>query len=279
MNRHKAISDPSTKLSRWSSQTIQWISLPLILFLAIPILVLLASIPPKQILTDVGRPEVLTAILISLKTTTISLLLTILFGTPLAYLMAKFEFPLKRALDALIDLPTVLPPLVAGVALLLAFGRGGIIGGLLGRLGISLAFTQSAVVMAQIFISAPFYIRAASLGFASVDHELEQACQLDGANRWQTFRYIILPLSRPALISGAVMSWARALGEFGATIIFAGNFPGQTQTMPLAIYMGFELNINTALTLSVILVGLSFVSLLIIKGILVKPVQSVSFPK
>jgi molybdate transport system permease protein len=279
MNRHKAISDPSTKLSRWSSQTIQWISLPLILFLAIPILVLLASIPPKQILTDIGRPEVLTAILISLKTTTISLLLTILFGTPLAYLMAKFEFPLKRALDALIDLPTVLPPLVAGVALLLAFGRGGIIGGLLGRLGISLAFTQSAVVMAQIFISAPFYIRAASLGFASVDHELEQACQLDGANRWQTFRYIILPLSRPALISGAVMSWARALGEFGATIIFAGNFPGQTQTMPLAIYMGFELNINTALTLSVILVGLSFVSLLIIKGILVKPVQSVSFPK
>src|SRR5450759_853999 len=167
MNRHKAISDPSTKLSRWSRQTIQWISLPLILFLAIPILVLLASIPPKQILTDIGRPEVLTAILISLKTTTISLLLTILFGTPLAYLMAKFEFPLKRALDALIDLPTVLPPLVAGVALLLAFGRGGIIGGLLGRLGISLAFTQSAVVMAQIFISAPFYIRAASLGFAS----------------------------------------------------------------------------------------------------------------
>jgi molybdate transport system permease protein len=124
---------------------------------------------------------------------------------------------------------------------------------------------MAAVVIAQTFIAAPFYVRAAALGFASVDLEIEQAAQLDGASRWQIFRFVILPISRSSLLSGGMMSWARALGEFGATMIFAGNFPGRTQTMPSAIYLGFERNIETALTLSVILVLLSFLCLLVVK--------------
>jgi molybdate transport system permease protein len=162
----------------------------------------------------------------------------------------------------------VLPPAVAGIALLMAFGRRGVLGGTLDTLGIHIAFTPIAVIMAQTFIAAAFFIKAASIGFASVDRELEQAAGLDGASGWQTFRYLILPLSWSAMLSGAVMTWARALGEFGATIIFAGNFAGRTQTMPLAIYLGFELNLDTALTLSVVLIGFAFLALLLVKQFL-----------
>jgi molybdate transport system permease protein len=147
----------------------------------------------------------------------------------------------------------------------MTLGRRGLIGGWLDGLGIELAFSTAAVAIAQMFVAAPFYVRAASIGFAGIDAEIEEAAQLDGANRWQMLRDVILPLSRYSLLSGGMMSWARALGEFGATIIFAGNFPGRTQTMPLAIYIGFEKDLNSALTLSVILVGVSFVSLLLIK--------------
>ena len=209
----------------------------------------------------------LQAITISLRTTLISLAVTVLAGTPLAYLMGRNKFAFKRLVDTLIDLPTVLPPSVAGVALLLTLGRRGVIGGWLDVHGVHLAFTAAAVVLAQVFVSSPFFVRAAALAFSAVDDEIEQAAQLDGASRWQIFRFVILPLSRNALVSGSTMSWARALGEFGATIIFAGNFPGRTQTMPMAIYLGFEVNINLAITLAVILLTISFVSILVIKGI------------
>jgi len=131
-----------------------------------------------------------------------------------------------------------------------------------------LAFTGAAVVLAQIFIAAPYYITAAALGFAGVENELIQAAQLDGANSWQVFRFLVFPISRLALISGAVLAWSRALGEFGATIIFAGNFPGRTQTMPMAIYLGFEINLTNAVTLSIILILISFTALLAIKTLL-----------
>jgi molybdate transport system permease protein len=212
-------------------------------------------------------PVVQQAFALSLGTTLTSTLITIIFGTPLAYSLARDGFPLRRVVDTLIDLPTVMPPAVAGVALLMAFGRRGLFGGLLDTLGISISFTTAAVVLAQIFIAAPFYIKSAVLGFRSIDRELEQAAGLDGANTWQIFRFVVLPLSWAALISGSLLTWARALGEFGATIIFAGNFPGRTQTMPLAIYIGFELDLDIALTLSVILVGTSFLTLLIIKWV------------
>jgi molybdate transport system permease protein len=240
-------------------------ALPLALLFLIPVTMLFTRITPGEIIAELGRPEVGQAIGISLKTTAVSLGVILLFGTPLAYLMGRRQFRYKKVLDTLIDLPTVLPPSVAGVALLMTFGRRGLIGGWLDDLGVQVAFTTTAVVLAQVFIAAPFYVRAAALGFAGIDPEIEQAAQLDGASRWQMFRYVILPLSRLALISGAMMSWARALGEFGATIIFAGNFPGRTQTMPTAIYLGFERDINTALTLSVILVTVSFGMLLGIK--------------
>ena len=210
----------------------------------------------------------LQAIQISLTTTLISTATAIVVGTPLAYLLARYHFPLKRLVDVLIDLPSVLPPAVAGVALLMAFGRRGIVGGLLEGWGIQIAFTQAAVVLAQLFIAVPFYVRSAALGFGAIEPELEQAAALDGASGWQAFRYVVVPLSWTALVSGAVMSWARALGEFGATIIFAGNFPGRTQTMPLAIYLGFELDLEVALTLSLILIGLSSLALLSVKLIL-----------
>jgi molybdate transport system permease protein len=171
-------------------------------------------------------------------------------------------------IETLLEIPMVLPPAVAGVALLMAFGRRGIVGSYLGEWGIEVAFSQTAVVLAQLFVAAPFYVKAAVVGLSKIDREVEQAAALDGAGPWTTFRHITLPLAWPALFGGAVMTWARALGEFGATIIFAGNFPGRTQTMPLAIYLGFELELNVALTLAIILLSSSFAVLIILKGFL-----------
>jgi molybdate transport system permease protein len=246
-------------------------AIPLLAFFLIPIVVMVTRTSPLTLVTNLVDNQVEQALIISIKTTLISLAIILLFGTPLAYLMGRYRFPLKNVVDTLIDLPTVLPPSVAGVALLLTFGRMGPLGGWLTKMGINLAFTQAAVVMAQVFIASPYFIRAASLGFANIDEEYIQAAQLDGAGRLQILRYLTLPLASNALVSGGVMSWSRALGEFGATILFAGNFIGRTQTMPLAIYLGFETNLDVALTLSVILVGISFISLLAIKSLAVRP--------
>jgi molybdate transport system permease protein len=235
------------------------------LLILVPVLTLFTRTSLQELLANFGQEEVLQAIRVSTRTTTISVGLIILLGTPLAYLMARQEFRYKKVLDTLIDLPLVLPPSVAGLALLMTLGRRGVIGGWLDDRGIEIAFTWVAVVIAQIFIASPFYVRSASLGFASIDSEIIQAAHLDGASRWQVFRYVIVPLSRFALLSGIMMSWARALGEFGATILFAGNFPGRTQTMPIAIYLGFERDLQSALTLSAILVVISFLALLLIK--------------
>jgi molybdate transport system permease protein len=249
------------------------LSFPFLAFLLLPLAALLARAPAGQLLENLRRPEVYQAISISLTTATLATLASILLGTPMAYLLARRSFRFKQAIDTLIDLPTVLPPAVAGVALLMAFGRRGILGSTLEGLGVHIAFTQTAVVIAQTFISAPLYIKSAIVGFASVERELEQAAALDGATGWSIFRHITIPLSWTALLSGAVLAWARALGEFGATIIFAGNFPGRTQTMPLAIYIGFELDLRIALTLSVILVGCSFLVLIAVKALLQRPIH------
>lgn len=244
------------------------LSLPLLFFLVLPLLALFLRVSPRDLLANLAQPQVLQAITLSLTTTLASTILIILFGTPVAYALAKQRVPFQRVVDTLIDLPTVLPPAVAGVALLMAFGRRGLFGAWLAGLGLDIAFTTTAVILAQIFIAAPFFIKAATIGFANIDIELEQAASLDGADGWQVFRYVIIPLSWSALLGGSVMSWARALGEFGATIIFAGNFPGRTQTMPLAIYIGFQVDLDMALTLSVILVGFSFLALMVVKGFL-----------
>jgi molybdate transport system permease protein len=203
------------------------------------------------------------ALRLSLATSTITTLFAILFGTPLAYMLARWRMRFKTAVELLIDLPIVLPPSVAGLALLIAFGRRGIFGSYLESVGISLPFTTTAVVLAQLFVAAPLYIRSARIGFAEIDEQLEEAANVEGANQWQMFRSVMLPLAGRALINGAILTWTRALGEFGATILFAGNLEGVTQTMPMAIYLGFERNIGVALSLSVVLIFVSTLMLLL----------------
>ena len=262
----------ATRYTEWRAKmtTDAWklLTLPFLLFIAIPIAAIFLRTSLTDFFTNLNKLQVIQTINLSLQTSLATTAITWIVGTPVAYLLAQPRFRFYRFVDTLIDLPTVLPPAVAGVALLMAFGRRGILGPVLAEMGINLPFTTISVIMAQTFISAPFYIKAATIGFAGINSELKQAAALDGANRWQIFRYIILPLSWMALLSGSVMTWARALGEFGATIIFAGNFPGRTQTMPLAIYIGFELELNVALTLAIILICFSFLTLVLVKGIL-----------
>jgi molybdate transport system permease protein len=247
----------------------QAFSLPFLLFILLPIAALFLRITPVNFVAGLKAEQVRQAISLSLVTSTTTVLLTLLFGTPAAYLLHRQRRSrLYRLVDTLIDLPTVLPPAVAGLALLMTFGRSGMLGGWLGSLGLEIPFTPLAVILAQSFIAAPLYVKSAALGFSNVDCELKKAAALDGASGLQTFRYIMLPMSWTALLSGSVMTWARALGEFGATIIFAGNFPGRTQTMPLAIYLGFEINLNVALTLSVILICVSFLTIIAVKNFL-----------
>lgn len=262
--------NPITRRKGWGRHAWNYLSLPFLLFIVLPLVSLFFHTTIGQILTNLNEAQVTQAIGLSLVTSLMTTGITILFGTPVAYLLSKRRARFYRLVDTLVDLPTILPPAVAGVALLLAFGRRGLLGSWLAMAGITIPFTQAAVVMAQTFIAAPLFIRAASIGFSAVDRELIQAAELDGANRWQILRYVTLPLTWMALLGGSVLTWARALGEFGATIIFAGNFPGRTQTMPLAIYIGFEIDLNVAVTLSIILISLSFLTLIIMKSFLHK---------
>jgi molybdate transport system permease protein len=247
--------------------------LPYLFFLIIPIIGLFWRNDWSKFIPSLSNPQIQQAVLLSLRTTIISVFASILLGTPVAYYLSHHNYRFHRIVDTLVDLPTVLPPAVAGVALLMAFGRRGLVGAWLSQFGIELPFTETAVIMAQTFIAAPLYIKAAAIGFTDVDCELRKAAALDGANRWDVFRHIILPISRTALISGAVLTWARALGEFGATLIFAGNFPGRTQTMPLAIFIGFEIDLTQALTLSIILIIVSTITLAVVKGVLHRQVD------
>ena len=198
-------------------------------------------------------PMVQQALRLSLGTSSIASLLVVLTGTPLAYALARWEFRGRALIEVLIDLTLVLPPAVAGVALLIAFGRRGVLGPVLSAFGVSLPFTTTAVVLAQMFVAAPFFVRAARIGFDAIDPQLEEAATTEGASPWQLFRFVMLPLAGRSVLSGLVLCWTRALGEFGATILFAGNMPGRTQTMPLAIYLGFERDVGVALALSVLL--------------------------
>lgn len=269
MPRLRQVSAPAQQ-RMWLHTTLPLLllSLPLLLFLLVPLVTLVLRVELQDLLANVMEPTVAKAVGLSMVTTLCTTLITLAVGTPLAYLLARRRFWGSRLLDTLVDLPMVLPPAVAGIALLLAFGRRGLIGQFLTRADLSLAFTQTAVVLAQTFVAAPFYVKAAVAGFAGVERELEQAAMIDGAGPFRVFTAITLPLARVALLGGLVMTWARALGEFGATIIFAGNFPGRTQTMPLAIYIGFELEFNVALTLAVILLAASFGILFVVKYVL-----------
>jgi molybdate transport system permease protein len=209
--------------------------------LGLPVVVLVGrAILDGPLLESVALQSVMTALALSLATTAVSLVLTVMLGTPLALLLARRTFRGSNLLETVIDLPIVLPPSVAGLALLLVLGRRGLLGETLDVFGIQIAFTTIAVVIAQTFVSAPFFIRSARTGFASVDHDLEDAARVDGATERQVFRAITVPLASAALAAGLVLSWARSLGEFGATIMFAGNIEGRTQTLPLVVYGEFQ---------------------------------------
>lgn len=259
---------------RKSSYSITWsiLALPIILFFSVPILAIFLKTPLVGSLLTLRDSQTQQAVFLSLFTSIATTLISVLLGTPVAMLLTN-KTSAYHFLDTLLDLPTVLPPSVAGIALLMAFGRKGIFGSVFASLGVNIPFTMAAVIMAQTFVASSYYIKAATLGFSAVGLDIRQAAALDGANHWQIFWRITLPMSWSSLLSGAVMTWARALGEFGATIIFAGNFPGRTQTMPLAIYIGFQIDLDIALTLSVILIAFSFLTLIIVKGFLRKRLE------
>jgi molybdate transport system permease protein len=233
----------------------------LVALLGLPLLALFLRAANKDFFIYALSETALAALKLSLLTSLISVLISLLVGTPLAYILARWEFRGRSALELLIDLPVVLPPSVAGLALLIAFGRQGVFGSWLASFGISLPFTTTAVILAQTFVSAPLFVRSARIGFAGIDPQLEEAAHVEGATQWQMFSLVMFPLAGRALISGAILAWTRALGEFGATILFAGNLEGTTQTMPLAIYLGFERSIGVAIALSVVLVFVSVILL------------------
>ncbi|BAS27341.1 ABC transporter permease [Limnochorda pilosa] len=201
------------------------------------------------------RPLVMQALRLSLVTTGVTLLASLAAGTPLAYLLARRRFRGRWVVEVVTELPIVLPPVVAGVGLLTAFGRKGLLGSTLNLLGVQLPFSTAAVVLAQLFVAAPYYVRSAAGGFEGVDREVEEAAAVDGASPAQVLRYVTMPLAASALGAGAVLTWARALSEFGATLMFAGNFLGRTQTMPLAIMSAMETDLDAAVALAVLLVG------------------------
>ena len=265
-SRRTAAWDPLAARSR------RWVlpaaSAPLLIFLSLPLLALFLRLDLAGLWSSLGSPVVLQALTLSLATGTAASILTIVLGTPLALLLARRQFRGRNLVDTLVDLPMVLPPAVAGIALLLVFGRRGLLGPGLEAAGVSVVFTPLAVILAQLFVASPYYVKSAAAGFAEIDRELEQAAALDGATQLSIFRYVTAALAWPALVGGAVMTWARAIGEFGATIIFAGNFPGRTQTMPLAIYLGFERDLDQAVALAFVLMVVSFGVLVLVKWLL-----------
>ncbi len=236
-----------------------------VLFVSIPLASLLLRVPPGLLYASLKDPVVTDALFLSLVTAGISTLLVIAFGTPVAYISARCQYPGRTIVDTITDLPVVLPPAVAGLALLMAFGRRGLVGQYLDVFGIDIAFTTVAVIMAQVFVASPFYIRQARTSFAGVDRSCENAARTLGATPLQAFFSVTVPLAFTGILSGAVMTFARALGEFGATIMVAGNLQGKTQTMPLAIYGAMQGDMDASLALAVILVIISFAVIIVIK--------------
>jgi molybdate transport system permease protein len=240
----------------------------LALFLALPLLGLALSLTFSDFFAGLLEPLVWPALRLSLLTSGVTLLLTLVLGAPLAWTLARTETRLSRAIEVLVELPIVIPPAVAGVALLFAFGRRGLLAGVLYANGSSLAFSTVAVVLAQAFVSAPFFVQAALSAFRRIDERLLWVARSFGASPLRVFLRVALPLAWPGLFAGAAMTWARALGEFGATLMFAGNLPGSTQTLPLAIYGALESNVRSAQALSMLLVVIAFGALLGVRALL-----------
>ncbi len=237
----------------------------IVLYIALPIVSLFLKTSPDSFIQSLDAPFVIDALKLSIFTSLATMLIVILIGTPVAFVNARYNYPGKELIDTIIDLPVVIPPAVAGIALLMAFGRRGVLGQYLNLFDITIAFTTIAVIMAQVFVASPYYIRQARTSFEDVDRSYEHAARTLGASPINTFIFVTVPIALNGLISGAIMTWARALGEFGATIMFAGNFQGVTQTMPLAIYTSMQGDLDASLVLSIILVIISFVVIVTVK--------------
>ena len=231
-------------------------------FIALPILSLVIWTVSNSAWQEMTSPAAVDALLLSARTTAISMFIILLVGTPAAYVLARYDFPGKRIVNTLVDLPAVLPPSAAGIALLLAFGRVGLIGEQLTAFGITISFTTAAVVLAELFVATHFYVRQATVGFGQIERAIEEAALVDGGGPITVFLKVTIPLAFPALVAGAVTAWARALGEFGGTIIFAGNVQGVTQTIPLAIFSELERDFDAAVALSVLVLGFAFIVIL-----------------
>ena len=245
----------------------------LVVFLILPLASLLVRVSPRALLARLGEPVVLDALRLSLVTSLISTAVVVVLGLPLAALLATRSFRGKRILEIVVDLPMVLPPTVAGLGLLLAFGRTGPLGHALSALGVTIPFTSVAVVLAQAFVAAPFFVAAVTAGLSEIDPRyLDAAATLRASPSARFFR-VMLPLALPSVAAGAATSWARALGEFGATITFAGNLRGVTQTMPLAVYIALQSDLEASVTLAVLLLAVSCVLLFAFRSLPLRPLS------
>ena len=232
-------------------------------FFVLPLVGLLYRAPWETALSDLTTPEALTALRLSFVVSIAATALALLLGVPLAWIYARVAFPGRNVVRALTTLPMILPPVVGGVALLFAFGRRGLFGQLLDTMfGIRLPFTTAGAILAATFVAMPFLVLTVEAGLRSMDRRYEDAARTLGAGRWLVFRRVTLPLIAPSLFAGAVLCWARALGEFGATITFAGNLPGTTQTLPLAVYIALETRPEVAIMLSLVLLAVSLAVLI-----------------
>ena len=236
-----------------------------LVFLSLPLLAIFLRVPPGHLVAQLSNPVAIDAIVVTLKANAIAQALILVVGTPAAYLIARHTFPGRALVITLVELPLVLPPAVAGIGLLAAFGRLGLLGGTLGALGLSIGFTQAAVVLAVAYVASPFYVRQAIAAFESLDQPLLDASRTLGAGPARTFMRIALPLASKGLAAGTALSFARGIGEFGATIMFAGSLQGVTQTLSLAIYAQFDVNFDIALALGGLLVIVSAAILLVAK--------------
>jgi len=234
-------------------------------FLALPIVAIFVHVPPGRLIDQLSNPVVTDALIVSFKTTLIAQAFILLFGTPTAYVLASRRFPGRSLCVTLVELPLVLPPAVAGIGLLAAFGRFGLLGSSLSAAGITIPFTQTAVTIAVAFVASPLYIRQAIAAFETIDPNLVAASRTLGAGPARTFFRVILPLSRGGLAAGEALAFARGLGEFGATIMFAGSLQKVTQTLPLAIYAEFEVNFDVTLAISALLILISAALLISLK--------------
>src|SRR5262245_53661024 len=259
------VASPAARVSLFRV-TIAIAAVLLLALLALPLVALVVRIPPGDLIARLGQPLVVDALRLSLLTTIAATVLVVLLGTPLAYLLAMRRMRGQRVVEVLVMLPMVLPPTGAGLALLMAFGRMGLLGRSLSAFGITLPFTTLGVIVAEAFMAAPFYVLAARAGFLSVDRRLLEAARTARASESYAFRRVLLPLALPGLGAGAAMAAARALGEFGATITFAGNLQGVTQTMPLAVYLALQSDLEAAVALSVLLLVVSVALLIALRA-------------